>query len=216
MTNKDERIALLDFFRTQINTHAEIIVSLIIALFSQGVAIYFLPGALTFLKFPLILGGLGFFGGLIVLQWFKLFWYARLWNATLIAPEKPFQDFFGRESKVAIEETPILKIYLGAHKLWINACKKRYAVFMYLSLPMKYQFMFSTLIGSILGLLPFSLASIFGLSDITSNYYWLQFLILIPFIGLVILLLWVLFKCRSTAQIKEWLKPHDLEQLVGL
>jgi len=118
-----ERRTLLDFFRTQINTHAQIIISLIITVLSEGIATSFLPEGLGYLKLPIFLAGAGFFGGLAFLQWWKLFWYARLWNATLIDKPTSFQCVYGSLPRRGSKETPISKIYLGAHELLIENIK---------------------------------------------------------------------------------------------
>jgi len=228
MSNKDERLALVDFFRTQINLHAQIIVSLIIAIFSQGVATYFLPERIEFLKFPLILAGLGFFGALIILEWFKLFWLGKLWNASLIAKEKTFKQFFTKKPKVDIEETTIVKIYLGAHELVIAAIKTGFidvmkTILVFLSLHSLYELVFSILVSTIFFVIPFSFASNFELKEILSvsvpfNYLSDNRMVLF----LLIILLFTLLsgvkhrKCCTRAQIKESLKPRDLEQLAGI
>ncbi len=66
-----ERVALLDFFRTQINTRATTIVTLVVALASQGIITYQLPKDLipeesAFLRTTLLFGGVGFFVTLII------------------------------------------------------------------------------------------------------------------------------------------------------
>lgn len=72
----EARKVLLDFYRSQLNTHIQIILSAVIALVFQIIVLKDYPMILIFVGTTLVI--------FIGLNFLKMWWYSRLWNAMLM------------------------------------------------------------------------------------------------------------------------------------
>jgi len=232
-TIENARKVLLDFFRTQINLQIQTITGLIIALFSQGVATSFIPD--DALRLPVFLFGVGFFGGLAFTQWAKMFWYGRLWNATLIARSVNFKDAFkDKELNYRnFDETDIAKLYLGVTYLFLDSWfkdekqisrfevekQKLYAMLIYLGLKTTIEIVFCLPIAFILSTLFVYYPSYPIINLIFFAFPSNQaFIFITAVIALTVFIIYVRCnRCCSSIQIKNWLSvtDHDLKKLVS-
>lgn len=217
---KEARTTLLDFFRTQINTQVQTITALVIALFSQGIGISFILD--KGLQLPIFILGGAFFSSLAFLQWWKMFWYARLWNSTLVASPKSFQDIFkdklNVEKEKYVEENEVAQLYLGVNELFIShyfqnsegeMMNRWYALAIFLSCQTRHELIFSGLISCSVGFFPWI--------DWPAIPFVVRVIIFVIAIALLMIFLaWVGLKnCCSIPQIKQWLRSQDLKQLIG-
>jgi hypothetical protein len=219
---EEARKVILDFFRTQINMQVQTVTGIVIALFSEGIATTFLSEEL---RLPVFLFGVGFFGSLALCQWAKMFWYGRLWNATLVA--KPNTSIFERQElkDKNYEKTYVVTLLLGADSLFINSyfkhgnVKYRYAVLIFLGLKTMTELIFCIPVGFVLSTLfvyypRYPIISVIFLAPLACQ----TVIFTISFIFLVVLIFWIRFhECCSSSQIKGWLSlaNQDLKLLVN-
>jgi len=214
-TMKDETIeearrVLLDFFRTQINTHIQTIVaiviafvSLVIAVLSKEISTILLPESF---KLPVFFLGTGLLASLAFVQWGKTYWYGRLWNATLVAKPSSFDNNYEEPLEADyFMETGIARLFIGVNELLANRIKRYEAILIFLARETKQEIIFCVLVG------------LFSMS-----LYWLYYITIWRLIFFAILvtllayyLFWVIFEnCCCVDQWKKWLESKELEHLV--
>lgn len=159
-----------------------------------------------------ILSGIGFIGGLAVLQWGKVYWYSRLWNAALVAAPRTIEDIYSKKPKSDIfKQSPILELYVGATELFCKTCSRFEAIGIYFSKHMIIELSFCSLLSVILGAVTWGKEVIIFNMIVKLEFIWGIAIVL--FIGLIV---WVISnKCCSKAQIEQWLSSRDIKRLAG-